>query len=61
VERGGRLVARGQIVDHALGGDANDRSVDPHVSRLRQKLERLAPGVRLTSVRGEGYRLDLTP
>lgn len=61
VERGGRLVARGQIVDQALGGDANDRSVDPHVSRLRQKLERLAPGVRLTSVRGEGYRLDLTP
>lgn len=59
VERGGRLVSRAQIVDHALAGDAYDRSVDPHISRLRQKLESAGAGVRLTSIRGEGYRLDL--
>lgn len=60
VERGGRLITRGQIVDIALGEEAFDRSVDPHISRLRQKIERQpGSGVCLTSIRGQGYRLDL--
>lgn len=60
VERGGRLITRGQIVDIALGEEAFDRSVDPHISRLRQKIERQpGAGVCLTSIRGQGYRLDL--
>ena len=60
VERGGRMISRGQIVDIALGEETFDRSVDPHISRLRQKLERQhGSGVCLTSIRGQGYRLDL--
>ena len=59
VERGGRLITRGQIVDLALDEEAFDRSVDPHISRLRQKLKRQPGcGVCLTSIRGQGYRLD---
>lgn len=60
VERGGRLITRSQIVEIALGEEAFDRSVDPHISRLRQKIERQPDsGVCLTSIRGQGYRLDL--
>jgi two-component system response regulator AdeR len=60
VSRGGRLITRGQMVDIALDDEAFDRSVDPHISRLRQKINRQPDtGVCLTSIRGEGYRLDL--
>ena len=60
VSRGGRLITRGQMVDIALDDEAFDRSVDPHISRLRQKINRQPnTGVCLTSIRGEGYRLDL--
>jgi two-component system response regulator AdeR len=62
VERAGRLVTRGQLVEAALDDDAFDRSVDPHISRMRQKLDGHADaGVRVASIRGEGYRLDPIP
>ena len=56
-ERAGRLVSRGQLVDSAMDGEAFDKSVNPHISRLRQKLEALGK-LRLVSVRSEGYRLE---
>lgn len=56
-ERAGRLVSRGQLVDSAMDGEAFDNSVNPHISRLRQKLEALG-NLRLVSVRSEGYRLE---
>lgn len=64
VERAGRLVSRGQLVELAMGEDAYDKSVNPHISRLRQKLEdargsERQPALRLVSVQREGYRLDL--
>lgn len=60
VSRGGRLITRGQMVDIALDDEAFDRSVDPHISRLRQKIKRQpGSGVCLTGVYGQGYRLDL--
>ena len=34
-----------------------DRSVDTHVSRLRQKLEEAKAGVAIRNVRGRGYCL----
>jgi two-component system response regulator AdeR len=57
-ERAGRLVSRGQLVDSAMDGEAFDKSVNPHISRLRQKLEALG-NLRLVSVRSEGYRLEV--
>jgi DNA-binding response OmpR family regulator len=34
--------------------------VNPHISRLRQKIEeRTQGGLRLVSVRAEGYRLEV--
>jgi two-component system response regulator AdeR len=63
-ERAGRLVTRSQLVELAMGDDAFDKSVNPHISRLRQKLdEGTGPGrrpvLRVVSVQREGYRLDL--
>ena len=61
-ERSGRLVTRGQIIEAAMGDDAFDRSVNPHISRLRQKLhEHSQRGARLVAVRNEGYRLAAAP
>lgn len=58
-ERGGRLVTRAQIIDVAMNEEAYDKSVNPHISRLRQKLaDTSRRGVRLVSVRNEGYRLE---
>ena len=59
-ERGGKLVTRSQIVDAAMDEEAFDKSVNPHISRLRQKIEeRTQGGLRLVSVRAEGYRLEV--
>jgi two-component system response regulator AdeR len=63
-ERAGRLVTRSQLVEIAMGEDAFDKSVNPHISRLRHKLEDGGtPGqrlqLRLVSVQREGYRLDV--
>jgi two-component system response regulator AdeR len=57
--RAGRLVTRGQIIEAAMGDEAFDKSVNPHISRLRQKLhDHSQRGVRLVSIRTEGYRLE---
>jgi two-component system response regulator AdeR len=63
-ERAGRLVTRSQLVEIAMGEDAFDKSVNPHISRLRHKLEDggtpgQRPQLRLVSVQREGYRLDV--
>jgi two-component system response regulator CpxR len=54
----GRVVTRDEIsgVLYQRPAQAYDRSVDVHVSRLRQKL--LPAGVRIKSIRGVGYVLS---
>ncbi len=59
-ERAGRVLSREQIMELAKGTaeDAFDRSVDVHVSRLRQKLSAVNDGEQLIkTVRGAGYVL----
>jgi DNA-binding response OmpR family regulator len=60
----GNLVSRGHILESVWGRspDLNTRTVDTHVSRLRQKLG-LVPenGWRLTAVYQHGYRLETVP
>lgn len=53
-----RVFSRSELVDACLpGGEALDRTVDSHVSKLRRKLEDAgAPGMP-AGVRGVGYRL----
>lgn len=57
----GRLLSRGHIMESVWGQNAelNTRTVDTHVSSVRQKIE-LGPerGWRLASIYGHGYRLE---
>jgi two-component system, OmpR family, response regulator AdeR len=54
-----RVFTRGDLLDACLPeGDALERTVDSHVSKLRRKLENAgAPGL-CVGVRGVGYRLS---
>lgn len=55
----GEVRSKDELSRHALGREAMpfDRSVDTHVSRLRQKLEEAVAGVAIHNVRGRGYCL----
>jgi DNA-binding response OmpR family regulator len=58
VERAGRVLPREQLAELMGGGGALDRSIDVHVSHLRQKLgdDPRSPRL-LKTVRGVGYML----
>lgn len=54
-----RVVGRGALLDACLPeGEALERTVDSHLSKLRRKLEMAGAGDVLESVRGVGYRLS---
>lgn len=54
--RSGQIASRQQVLDEVWGDAyaASSRSFDVHLAQVRQKL----PGVRITTVRGFGYRLE---
>jgi DNA-binding response OmpR family regulator len=60
--RPGVVFSRDLLVDRVWKGEANpdSRTVDVHVSRLRDRLDAAASGLRIEAVRGVGYRLELT-
>jgi two-component system OmpR family response regulator len=55
----GRLVSKGQLIDHiyGIGADVEDSSIEPFVSRLRSRLK--GSGVAIKTARGLGYMLEL--
>lgn len=62
VERAGRVLSREQLMELARGSaeEAFDRSIDVHVSRLRQKLgDDSRRPKRIKTVRGVGYQYAL--
>lgn len=53
-----RVFARGELVDACLpDGDALERTVDSHLSKLRRKLADAGADGMLVNIRGVGYRL----
>lgn len=53
-----RAFSRGELVDACLpGGDALERTVDSHLSKLRRKLEEAGARGFVNNVRGIGFRL----
>lgn len=58
LERRGRIVSKDQLTTHVYGtgADVDDSAVEPHVSRLRRRLEGF--GIRIKTARGLGYMLD---
>lgn len=59
LERRGRIVSKAQLIAHVygVGSDAEESAVEPHVSRLRKRLEPL--GLRIKTARGLGYMLEI--
>ncbi|MER2008260.1 MAG: response regulator transcription factor [Psychrobacillus sp.] len=56
-----QVLSRDLIIEHIWGIDfqGNDQTVNVHIKRLRQRLERFAPDVRIITVRGVGYKLEV--
>jgi DNA-binding response OmpR family regulator len=56
----GRVLTRDQLLELVWGEafDGDTRTVDVHVSRLRERLERAGSDVAIETVRSVGYRLD---
>lgn len=61
VRQPGRVFARSELIDAALGGDAivMERTIDVHIRALRRKLGESADVIE--TVRGVGYRFRETP
>ncbi|APR81986.1 Phosphate regulon transcriptional regulatory protein PhoB (SphR) [Minicystis rosea] len=57
-ERPGRAIARGALAEHVLllQSEADGRTVDAHIARLRKKLG--SDGARIVTVWGLGYRFE---
>jgi two-component system phosphate regulon response regulator PhoB len=58
MERLGRMQSREQLLDHVWGysSDADTRTVDTHITRLRSKLG--SAGDLIKTIRGFGYRME---
>lgn len=60
ISHAGRIVSKAQLSELALGRKLMryDRSIDVHISSIRQKLSALGePGGLIVTVRGQGYQL----
>ena len=54
-----KVFTRSELMNHCLpDGNALERTVDSHVSKLRKKLEEKMDCQMLINIRGVGYRLD---
>lgn len=61
IRNAGRVLTRGQLIDRVWGADyvGDTKTLDVHIKRLRAKIEPdPAEPVRITTVRGLGYRLE---
>ncbi|MDY0395014.1 response regulator transcription factor [Virgibacillus halophilus] len=55
-----RLFTREQLIDLVWGNDfsGNDRTVDVHIKRLRERFNQAEHGFSIQTVRGMGYKLE---
>jgi two-component system, OmpR family, response regulator len=59
----GRTFSREQLIEDVWGYDfhRNDRTLDVHVSRLRERFPEEKHSFKITTIRGLGYRLEMRP
>lgn len=55
-----QIFTRGQMIEQFWGADyeGDERTVDVHVKRVRDRLKETGSAVKITTVRGLGYRLE---
>lgn len=56
----GKTFSREQLIEQIWGYDyeGDERTVDVHIKRLRERFEERESGFRITTIRGLGYRLE---
>jgi DNA-binding response OmpR family regulator len=56
----GRTFSRDQLIEDVWGYDfdGNERTLDVHISRLRERFPEAQAHLKITTVRGLGYRLE---
>ena len=59
----GRTFSREQLIEDLWGYDfhGNDRTLDVHIHRLRERFPDGKYSFRIRTIRGLGYRLELQP
>lgn len=59
----GRTFSREQLIEDVWGYDfhGNDRTLDVHISRLRERFPEEKHSFKITTIRGLGYRLEVHP
>ncbi len=59
----GRTLSRNQLIEGVWGidFDGNERTLDVHINRLRDRFPSEAFHFKITTIRGLGYRLEATP
>ncbi len=59
----GQTFAREQLIEDIWGYDfqGNDRTLDVHINRLRERFPEDEHAFKITTIRGLGYRLELKP
>ena len=58
----GRTFSRDQLIEDVWGYDfdGNERTLDVHIGRLRERFPTETSGIKIATVRGLGYRLEAT-
>lgn len=58
----GKTLSRDQLIEAVWGYDfeGNERTLDVHINRLRERFAQEIAGMRITTIRGLGYRLEVT-
>jgi len=58
----GKTFSRDQLIEDVWGYDfdGNERTLDVHIGRLRERFPAETSGFKITTVRGLGYRLEVT-
>jgi two-component system, OmpR family, response regulator len=59
----GRTISREKLIEDIWGYDfhGNDRTLDVHVNRLRERFPEEKHSFKITTIRGLGYRLEVNP
>lgn len=57
----GQIFTRGQLIEEIWGVDyqGDERTVDVHVKRLRNRMAELGVTFKIATIRGLGYRLEV--
>lgn len=55
-----QVFLRDTLIEKVWGFDyeGDERTLDVHIKRLRQRLSKLAANVTITTVRGQGYKVE---